>query len=349
MELDLPLARGALDAMTTMREKSTISQILNDGPAAFHGLVDGEVSNIRLFFLDSTGSVGLIPSGDGLHVFSVPASCASLFSFPIDEGDAALIGRTGNGVAYIAIALPTGQEDALEETLGESGQSEGIGDLSWHSVRRVGHLLSDDDSAMTTAASALLFWRAATSFCTRCGAAVRPTGCGWTVTCSQCDHIEYPRQDPAVIVAIVDDDERLLLAHNSGWKAGYYSLIAGFMEAGEAPERAVAREVREEVGLDVRQVRYQGAQPWPFPRSLMLGFTAHVTGGHDSEPDVRPDGSEITNAAFYSRDEFAQCLRDGRIIASGPTAIAHGLIEQWFGGPYLHLQQGTRSADARAH
>ena len=120
----------------------------------------------------------------------------------------------------------------------------------------------------------------------------------------------YVPQSPAIIVAVSCDDS-LLLAHNSAWQNDRYSVIAGFVEPGESLEDAVKREVHEEVGLDVRDIRYFGSQVWPFPNSLMLGFTAEYLSG-----EVRPDGEEIAKAGWYTADEIRSMnLPDGASIA----------------------------------
>lgn len=233
-----------------------------------------------------------------------------------------LMGRTADGVVHVGVRL--------------ADQVEAPG-LTWANLRWCGHLLSDDDSALAVGADALVQWHLQSRFCARCGSRLSVTSGGWTTTCPGCGTIEYPRQDPAVIMAVVDPQDRVLLAHNAAWREGFWSVLAGFVEAGEAPDRAVRREVLEEVGIRVRDVRYVASQPWPFPRSMMMGFLAHVAADEGADPsapvELHPDGVEIDQARFFTRAELARAISEGLLEPPGPTAIARSLVEVWFGGP----------------
>ncbi len=116
--------------------------------------------------------------------------------------------------------------------------------------------------------------------------------------CTRCGMMHFPRLSPAAIV-LVKREDRILLAHSPGFPQGLYSVLAGFVEPGESIEEAVVREVREEVGIEVTNVRYFGSQPWPFPNSLMIGFTADYTGG-----DLAPEPTEIEDAGWYTADDL---------------------------------------------
>jgi NAD+ diphosphatase len=140
---------------------------------------------------------------------------------------------------------------------------------------------------------------------------------------------QFPRVDPAVIMLVRDDQDRVLLARGPSWPADRRSILAGFVEPGESLEQAVAREVREEVGLEIDDIRYLGSQPWPLPQSLMLGFFARARG----DQELRPDPEEILDAAWYTRDELREALESGRIVSPGPLSIAAQLIMRWYGGP----------------
>jgi NAD+ diphosphatase len=137
----------------------------------------------------------------------------------------------------------------------------------------------------------------------------------------------YPRTDPAVIMAVVDADDRLLLGRQASWPEGRFSTLAGFVEPGESLESAVRREVAEEVGIAVGAVRYLGSQPWPFPSSLMLGFTARA----ESTTVVRGDG-EIAEARWYTRPELLADIRSGHFHVGPSISISRRLIEHWYGG-----------------
>ena len=162
-------------------------------------------------------------------------------------------------------------------------------------------------------------WRRDSAFCGRCGAKNGDDGVELARVCPACGRQEFPRISPAIIVLITDDEDRALLAHNSRFSSGVYSLIAGFNEAGEGLEETVAREVREEVGVEIRDIRYAASQPWPFPHSLMVGFTAKYAGG-----DISADGAEISDARWFDRDHLPDI--------PGRGSVARRLIEQWLGG-----------------
>ena len=151
---------------------------------------------------------------------------------------------------------------------------------------------------------------------------------GWIRRCPADGSEHYPRTDMAVIMAVVDADDRLLLARGKGFRGNGMSVLAGFVEPGESLAAAVAREVAEEVGVEVTDVTYLGDQPWPFPSSLMLGFTARALG-----TDLRLQAEEIEAARWFTRDELVAALADGSVVVSGRISISRRIIEHWFGGP----------------
>jgi NAD+ diphosphatase len=130
-----------------------------------------------------------------------------------------------------------------------------------------------------------------------------------------------------VIVLVTDDDDRALLGHNGASPAKRYSTLAGFVEPGESLEAAVAREVHEEVGVDVADVTYAGSQPWPFPSSLMVGFYARARSHR-----IHVDGEEITDARWFARDELAALAASGDVLLPSQVSIARLLVEGWYGG-----------------
>jgi NAD+ diphosphatase len=138
----------------------------------------------------------------------------------------------------------------------------------------------------------------------------------------------FPRTDAAIIVGVVDADDRILLGSNALWEKNRFSLLAGFVEPGESFEAAVIREVFEESGIRVTDPVYLGSQPWPFPASIMVGFRAIVDPALTST--LTPDGAEILDVRWFTRDE----IRDGvDVILPGTTSIARAIIEEWYGGP----------------
>ena len=186
------------------------------------------------------------------------------------------------------------------------------------------------ESTVFAQARAVLHWRASHRFCPACGGPLVFSRGGWQGDCAGCGRVEYPRSDPAVIVA-VSDGERLLLGRQASWPAGRYSTLAGFVEPGETLEQTVQREVFEESRVQVRRARYLASQPWPFPGSLMLGFIA------DAEPDPpQTEQDELEDARWFSRAEIGAALENDREDAplrlSPPISISRWLIERWYAG-----------------
>lgn len=174
--------------------------------------------------------------------------------------------------------------------LPEGSELVGLRDL-WH--------LSGDE-AFTRASGALQFasWFRNVRICSRCGGKLTPHNHDYGRECESCGAVYYAPISPAVITA-VEREGRLLLAHNTAWTEDRYSVIAGFVEPGERLEEAVRREIREEVGISVKGIKYFGSQTWPFPNSLMLGFTAEYEAG-----EIQPDGNEISHAGFFTPEEI---------------------------------------------
>jgi NAD+ diphosphatase len=188
-------------------------------------------------------------------------------------------------------------------------------------LRPLAAILPAPESALLAYARGISLWRARQRFCGVCGQPTRPMRGGHVLRCThpQTPHEFFPRLDPAIIVLVTDGD-RALLGRQASWPAGRYSTIAGFVEPGESLEDAVAREVREETGVDVDEVDYQSSQPWPFPASLMLGFRA--TAGAQREIHC---GSELADVQWFSRAD----LLAGKILLPPPQAIARRLIGAW--------------------
>lgn len=163
-------------------------------------------------------------------------------------------------------------------------------------------------------------WRSDSLFCGRCGAANRDAETEELARqCTACGRLEFPRISPAVIFIVTNDKGQALLARNKNFLTGVYSVIAGFNEAGESLEATVAREVKEEVNIEVCDIRYIRSQPWPFPNSLMLGFAARYKSG-----ELRPDGNEIVDAGWYSKDSLP--------TLPGSASVSRYLINLWLDG-----------------
>ncbi len=194
-------------------------------------------------------------------------------------------------------------------------------------LRAVAGMLEPYQGDLAAAAVALATWDKNTKFCERCGASLKLACAGWEKHCTACAHITYPRTDPAIIVAITDDAERLLLIHGATWQPGRYSVVAGFVEAGESLEAAVVREALEETGIKISQASYCSSQPWPFPRSLMFAFTARAGGQQEPKADMQ----EVGHAFWVSREEFTQLVLEGKVIVPGRASSGHALVRAWYG------------------
>ncbi|NLG56010.1 MAG: NAD(+) diphosphatase [Rhodococcus sp.] len=204
-------------------------------------------------------------------------------------------------------------------------------------LRIVGAILSDADAGLVTGAVAVLAWHRAAGFSARDGSPTTPTLSGWSRISGATGHEEFPRTDPAIICLVHDGADRVLLARQGMWPERRFSVLAGFVEAGESLETCVAREIKEEVGVDVKDIRYLGSQPWPFPRSVMIGFAAI---GDPDQPLTFADG-EITEAHWFTRDEVRAALAAGDwaatadvpLLLPGPISIARGMLEAWVDAP----------------
>ena len=195
-------------------------------------------------------------------------------------------------------------------------------------LRRAAAAWPAAEAGMFAFARAMQHWRSRSRFCGVCGGANEFRRAGYVAHCTQCGADHYPRVDPAVIVA-VSDGKRLLLGRQASWPAQRYSVVAGFVEPGESLEQTVVREVFEETRVRVRSCRYLGAQPWPFPGALMLGFVA------DAEPDVPQVDGELEDARWFTLEEIAAARQrkdddESGILLSPPISIARSLIEHWY-------------------
>lgn len=195
------------------------------------------------------------------------------------------------------------------------------------SLRQLGEHLPDTERDLATTAVALVNWNRVVPQCAVCGGPTTARRGGHVRYCGYCDRERFPRTDPAVIVAVLDADDRLLLGHQRSWTHNRVSLLAGFVEAGESLEQAVRREVLEEAGLTLAGLSYLSSQPWPFPRSLMLAFVARCVGS-----TIQVDGHEIEWAHFYTRDEVREQVTAGTITLPGQASVAARVVRMWLDG-----------------
>lgn len=227
------------------------------------------------------------------------------------------LGRAPDGREHLAAVEPADEDPADDAPEG-----------AWRTLREVGAELGDRDAGLFTTAVALANWHATHTRCPRCGAPTEPATSGWTRRCTEDGSEHYPRTDPAVIMAVRDADDRLLLGHGVAWPPGRFSTLAGFVEPGESLEDAVRREVHEEAGVVVGPVQYLGSQPWPFPASLMIGCSAVAT-----STEIVVDDDEVTDARWFTRDELRDLAAAGEVLLPSGISIARRLVEHWYGGP----------------
>jgi len=311
----LPLARTTIDADGAARTDPQLFDALRADPTTRVVLVH-------------RGLVGA--GGDGLTL--LPAA-----DVPGDAwgGERILyLGRDG-GERFVALVLP--------DHLGEERDLDGVpvdtdaplvrlaADVAFLHLRDIGDTLGDRDAGLATTAVALAAWHERNPRCPRCGEATEVIDAGWVRRCVVDRSLHYPRTDAAVIMAVVDAEDRILLGHAAHWPERRFSTLAGYVEPGESLERAVRREVAEETGIAVGAVHYQGSQPWPFPCSLMTAFRAEVAPGAGT--DVVVDGVELTEARFFTREELGAAVAEERVHLPMRSSIARALIEDWYGGP----------------
>lgn len=237
------------------------------------------------------------------------------------RGDRIAVAEAAEGLVLVPRAPTPADADRLSVFLGvlpaglpgqpgergEPGQTAYLGVVEddepgegWANLRAAGLRLADRDAAIVTTLLALANWHRTHGHCPRCGAPTEPVAAGWVRRCPVDGTEHFPRTDPSIIVSVVDEAGRLLLGRGVQWPENQFSVLAGFVEPGESLETAVAREVLEESGVHVTHVRYLGSQPWPFPGSLMLGFTARAV-----TTQLRHDPEEMAEVRWVSRGEYA--------------------------------------------
>ena len=191
-------------------------------------------------------------------------------------------------------------------------------------LRDVAAMSALADANLLAHATGLLNWHRRHRFCANCGVATDTAEAGYVRECPNCGAQHHPRTDP-VVITLVTDGDRVLLGRNANWPERRFSCLAGFVEPGESLEEAVAREVGEEAGVTVSDVRYVSSQPWPFPASLMLGFEATYAGG-----DPHPHDRELQAVAWFTREDLRRAAAgDGEVSIPPPLAIARRLMDGW--------------------
>lgn len=191
----------------------------------------------------------------------------------------------------------------------------------FQNIRWIVSLLSLRDCELLTLANFMIYWHLRNQYCGKCGSKTKRADAGHVHICKNeaCKESYFPSMDPAVIV-LISLGKKCLLGRQKGWPKGMYSTLAGFVEPGETIEDAVAREIQEEVGISVDNVKYQDSQPWLFPSSLMLGFTASA-----KEETITRDMTELEDARWFTREE----IKENPKMLPGKVSIAHKLIMEW--------------------
>jgi NAD+ diphosphatase len=195
------------------------------------------------------------------------------------------------------------------------------------SLRELGGTLDEFHLGISMHAIALSNWHRSHPHCSKCGALTESSLGGSVRVCVKDQSQHHPRTDSAVIVLVKDKDDRILLGHQPIWPDGRFSTFAGFLEPGETFEQCVEREVFEESGVKVNEIKYLGSQPWPFPASIMIAFSAVV----EDPSTAKADGVEITEVRWFSRDELKASIADGSLLLPPTISVARKMIAMWFG------------------
>ncbi|NMM98789.1 NAD(+) diphosphatase [Bifidobacterium olomucense] len=342
----LPLAQGDIDYQVDRRiEPNLIENLLADPntkvvltrggriavPRGQGDLVDYENVKMRLATLP-----GAYVSAE---LRRYPEVVAMFLGAYAGARGASVVAVDITRVSQTDAAAAAGADDAFDETVSLPGEvpsakptllQQAVTRFDWVDLRGFAPHASAREAGQATSAITLSIWHSRQRFCPTCGSPVRPALGGWAQRCTNeadGNRILFPRVEPAVITAIVDGRDRLLLQHNAAWKdPKLYSVSAGFVEAGENLEHACRREAMEETGIQLGEVRYLGSQPWPFPASLMMAFKAHAV-----TTDIQVDGEETMIARWVTRDEYTAELVSGRMVAPGRATIARYMIEEWLG------------------
>jgi len=284
--LNLPLARSRVDRAEHLRKDPIALEALWERARVIH--FDGEK-----FLID--------PATSALHFLKS-------FEAP-DNGDEFFLGLDGNQPYFLFMSPQI------------SGEAE-----NYKTLREIGGALDDLQIGLAVHSQGLANWHRKHPHCSQCGARTAPALGGSIRECPQCSTQHYPRTDPAIIVLVKDEHDRILLGHQKVWPEHRFSTFAGFVETGESFEQCVSREVAEEAGVLVSDVKYLGSQPWPFPASLMIAFEATIV---DPE-NARPDGEEIEEIRWFDRDSIIEEIQAGELLLPPKISVARAMIESWY-------------------
>ena len=254
----------------------------------------------------------VVATSDGVLVDPDGTPATVAVSEVPDDAETVLLGVGHDGAAVFAA---------------DPGPERGVAlrpEASLVGLRDVAAMSALADANLLAHATGLLNWHRRHRFCANCGAATDTAEAGYVRECPNCGAQHHPRTDP-VVITLVTDGDRVLLGRNANWPERRFSCLAGFVEPGESLEQAVEREVGEEAGVRVADVRYVSSQPWPFPASLMLGFEATYTGG-----DPHPHDRELQAVEWFTREDLRRAAAgDGNVTIPPPLAIARRLMDGW--------------------
>ena len=261
-----------------------------------------------------------VPVGQSKNFFDTDEISTPIFLSPrnvkslIHTAESIILLGVNGDRTYFAIGLPSKGDSELAK-LGR-----------FRNLRQTALLLDEQDCALLAYAKAMVYWHHRNRFCGDCGSPTASVAGGSLRVCTneQCGQQHFPRIEPAIIVLVISRD-RCLMGRQPSWPKGLYSTLAGFVEPGESLEAAVIREVREETNVEVGGMRYFASQPWPFPSSLMLGFTAQA-----ASEAIRVDQYELENARWFTRKDIRDMLKQRTLGIPFKLAISYHLIENWF-------------------
>lgn len=306
----LPLAQQQTDRDHERRSEPGLVQSL---------FADGATRVLVL----SGGKALMRSAGDGPRLdLLVPTSPRAAVLEPA-IADAVYLGRTledeealPKGTSVLSVSV----DEALASVIEPDARL-------WAGLMETAAHLGAVHCGLFTEALAITNWHDTHAFSPRTGSATSSGLAGWVRQAEGESHVSFPRTDAAIIAAVLDREDRILLGANVRWNPRRFSLLAGFVEPGESFEAAVAREIYEEARAHVVEPRYLGSQPWPFPASIMVGFTAKLHPDQDPAT-VEPDNDEIVELGWFTRDEV-RAIEDR---LPGPTSIARAIIDTWLSG-----------------
>jgi NAD+ diphosphatase len=310
--LNLPLARAAVDRDYLSRSRPELFDelwanpqtrvlVMHQGKTLLYGEAETPAPVLRL-----------------LTVEQVPSAQLRVY-----------LGTTTESSSFEGAFEPIGTPVVLAVVSDNSANQVESNTNAWHQLRKNGAGLSARDSGLFSQALAIANWHEKHQYCPSCGTPTLIEQGGWVRRCFKDNQEIYPRTDPAIICAVTDSQDRILLGSQGAWQENRWSVLAGFVEPGESLAAAVVREVFEEAGVRVGHPEYLGSQAWPFPYSLMVGFTAKVNEEHAlAAMSPTPDGIEIEKLRWFTRDEMAAEAR--HLLLPSRISIARALIEHWF-------------------